>query len=146
MAAADLDTTAGCPTITATNHHWCYFNDLSSSIPLSFSSDQLRLRVGGLLSNRNVSEGRGEGGRAPLEQLVKRVVQHVDGCLPHAADVATNYQVSPAINQRETIAGRLCDAVGGIMAAPRWSPASMPCSRRGGTLHAGVRRTLTRAS
>ena len=35
-----------------------------------------------------------------------------------------------SLNQRETVAGRLCDAVGGIMAAPRWSHASMLGPRR----------------
>ena len=30
-----------------------------------------------------------------------------------------------SLNQREAIVGRLCDAVGRIMAAPRWSHASM---------------------
>ena len=74
------------------------------------------------LSNRNVSEGREKSGRARLEQLVRRVARHVDCCLPHAAVTATNFA---SLNQRETIAGRLCDAVGGIMAAPRWSQVSL---------------------
>ena len=120
-----------------------------SDVVHSFSSDQPRLRVDGRLSNRNVHEDRGESGRARLEQLVKRVGRHADGCPPPAAAAATS-RVSPAPtspNQRETVAGRLCDAVGGIMAAPRWSQASMLCLPTWeGTLHAEcVRPTLTRA-
>ena len=36
-----------------------------------------------------------------------------------------------SLNLCEAIFGRLCDAVGGIMAAPRWSHASMLCPREG---------------
>ena len=60
--------------------------------------------------------------------------RHADGGPPRAAAAATNSTVSPALNQRETIAGRLCGAVGGIMSAPRWSQALMLSSRQGGGL------------
>ena len=59
------------------------------------------------------------------------LVRHVDCCHPHLAAVAMHFSVL-SVNQRETIADRLCGAVGGIMAAPRWSQASMRCPRRGG--------------
>ena len=66
-----------------------------SDVVHSFSSDQPRLWVDGRLSNRNVHEDRGERGRARLEQLVKRVGRHADGCHPPAAAAATS-RVSPA--------------------------------------------------
>ena len=66
-----------------------------SDVVHSFSSDQPRLRVDGRLSNRNVHEDRGESGRARLEQLVKRVGRHADGCPPPAAAAASS-RVSPA--------------------------------------------------
>ena len=69
----------------------------ASDVVHSFSSDQPRLRVDGRLSNRNVDEGRGESG---LEQLVKRVGRHADGCHPHAAAAATN-SISPALTSVE---------------------------------------------
>ena len=51
-----------------------------------------------------------------LEQLVKRVGRHADGRLPHAVvahRIPQSHQCQPVRN------GRFCDAVGGIMAAPR---------------------------
>ena len=65
---------------------------VAASVVHSFSSDQLRLRVGGLLSSRNVSEGRGE-----LSSRMRQLSQRISK------------------SHREPIAGRLCDTVGGIM-------------------------------
>ena len=93
----------------------------ASVIVHSFCSDQPRLRVDGLLSNR-------------LEKLVRRVGGHADGfsCMQQLPQRSPQFHWSqPARNHRR----RLCDAVGGIMAAPRWSQASMLCSRwRGDSL------------
>ena len=57
----------------------------------------------GRLSNRSGLEGRGGSGRAHIEQLVKRVGRHADGCFPHAAVAASNAQShlpQPARNHR----------------------------------------------
>ena len=43
------------------------------------------------------------------------------------------------------IAARLCDAVGGTTATPRWSDASVPCPRGGWGTYGRVWRALTRA-
>ena len=111
-----------------------------SDVVHSFSSDQPRLRVDGRLSNRNVHEDRGESGRARLEQLVKRVGRHADGCPPPAAAAATS-RVSPASTSAKPSLASFATR------APRWSQASMLCLPTWeGTLHADcVRPTLTRA-
>ena len=74
-----------------------------------------------------------KSGRVGLEQLVKRVGRHADGCLPHAAVAATN----SSLNQR----GRRHH--GGTTMEPG---VDVVPPMREGTLHAErVRRALTRA-
>ena len=48
-------------------------------------------------TDRETYEGRGESGRARLEQLLNRAGRHADGCHPHAAAAATKSTVSPVL-------------------------------------------------
>ena len=63
--------------------------------------------------------GAGDPRHAPQENGGLPDLWHID-------DGKDAQHTSFSVNQRETITGRLCDAVGG-MAVPRWSHASMLC-------------------
>ena len=109
----------------------------ASEVVHSFSSDKPRLRVDG---RRSAPEGKGDSGRARIEQIVKRVGPHAGGSPPCAA-VAMKARVSTDLHQRETVPSRFCDAVGGIMAPPRWRPRCCALDGRDCPLRMGAAHT-----
>ena len=63
---------------------------------------------------------------AILSQLLVKTCRTTRIVLSRSRQLYQRIPQFSSLNWRETTAGRLCDAVGGIMVAPRWSVDAVP--------------------